>query len=154
MDLQLGPPTRRSIFPRPEDGLRAVMEQAPRMEALAVRYVETTRPYWSWFVREWRRLGTLTAALLMVGLLLHAMFGANGVVAYRQKRAEAQALQVEVNRLQKENEESAARIKALKSDPGTIEKEARTQFGYARPGEVVYVAPAPPPKSNNSRARK
>ena len=134
--------------------MRAVMEQAPRMEALAVRYVETTRPYWSWFVREWRRLGTLTAALLIVGLLLHAMFGANGIVAYRQKRAEAQALQVEVKRLQKENEKSAARIKALKSDPGTIEKEARTQFGYTRPGEVVYVAPTPPPKPTNSRARK
>ena len=134
--------------------MRAVMEQAPRMEAVAVRYVETTRPYWSWFVREWRRLGTLAAALLIVAVMLHAMFGANGVVAYRQKRAETQALQVEVNRLQKENEESAARIKALKSDPATIEKEARTQFGYTRPGEVVYVAPAPPQKQPVGSAKK
>lgn len=137
-----------------EDSLRAVMEQAPRMEALAARYVERTRPYWSWMADEWRRLGTLAAVFFIIGLMLHAMFGANGVVAYRQKRVEMQSLQTDVDRLQKENEESAARIKALKSDPQTIEKEARTQFGYTRPGEVVYVTPAPPQKPSAGRARK
>jgi cell division protein FtsB len=86
--------------------------------------------------------------------MLHAMFGANGFVAYRQKHAETQSLQADVDRLQKENEESAARIKALKSDPRTIEKEARTQFGYARPGEVVYVTPVPPQKPPTGRAKK
>lgn len=144
----------RVVLTRPEDSLRAVMEQAPRMEALAERYVDRTRPYWSWLAKEWRRLGTLAAAFFIVGLMLHAMFGANGFVAYRQKRSEMQSLQTEVDRLQKENEESATRIKALKSDPRTIEKEARTQFGYARPGEVVYVTPAPPPKPPTGRARK
>jgi cell division protein FtsB len=124
------------------------------MEALAVRWVNRTRPYWSWVLDEWRRLGTLAAAFFIIGLILHAMFGANGIVAYRQKHAEMQSLQTEVDRLQKENEESAARIKALKSDPRTIEKEARTQFGYTRPGEVVYVTPAPPQTSVPARARK
>ena len=142
------------VLPTPEDSLRAVMEQAPRMEALAVRWVNRTRPYWSWVLDEWRRLGTLAAAFFIIGLILHAMFGANGIVAYRQKHAEMQSLQTEVDRLQKENEESAARIKALKSDPRTIEKEARTQFGYTRPGEVVYVTPAPPQTSVPARARK
>lgn len=154
MDLRLGPPTRLRVLPTPEDSLRAVMEQAPRMEALAVRWVNRTRPYWSWVLDEWRRLGTLAAAFFIIGLILHAMFGANGIVAYRQKHAEMQSLQTEVDRLQKENEESAARIKALKSDPRTIEKEARTQFGYTRPGEVVYVTPAPPQTSVPARARK
>jgi cell division protein FtsB len=130
------------------------MEQAPRMEAMAVRYVDRTRPYWSWVADEWRRWGTAAAAILIVGLMVHAMFGANGIVAYRQKRAEMQSLADDVERLQKENEESANRIKALKSDPRTIEKEARTQFGYTRPGEVVYVSPAPPQKPPIGRARK
>jgi cell division protein FtsB len=142
------------VLPRPEDSLRAVMEQAPRMEAMAVRYVDRTRPYWSWVADEWRRWGTAAAAILIVGLMVHAMFGANGIVAYRQKRAEMQSLADDVERLQKENEESANRIKALKSDPRTIEKEARTQFGYTRPGEVVYVSPAPPQKPPIGRARK
>lgn len=142
------------VLPRPEDSLRAVMEQAPRMEAMAVRYVDRTRPYWSWVADEWRRLGTAAAAVLIVGVVVHAMFGANGIVAYRQKKAEMRSLADDVDRVQKENEESAARIKALKSDPRTIEKEARTQFGYTRPGEVVYVTPAPPQKAPVGRARK
>ncbi|MBZ5658566.1 MAG: septum formation initiator family protein [Acidobacteriia bacterium] len=153
MDLRLGPTTRVRILPRPEDSLRAVMEQGPRAEALAVRWVERTRPAWSWLVLEWRRLGTVAAVALILGLMLHAMFGANGMVAYRQKRAETQSLKTEVELLQKENEESGARIKALKSDPKAIEREAREQFGYARPGEVVYVAPAPPPKPPTGRAK-
>ncbi|HYU45410.1 MAG TPA: septum formation initiator family protein [Terriglobales bacterium] len=154
MDLRLGPTTRVRILPRPEDSLRVVMEQAPRAEALAVRCVERSRPVWSWVALEWRRLGTVAAVLLILALMLHAMFGANGTVAYRQKRAEMQSLKAEVERRQKENEESAARIKALKSDPKAIEKEAREQFGYARPGEVVYVTPAPPPKPPTGRAKK
>jgi len=142
------------ILPRPEDSVRVVMEQAPRAEALAVRCVERTRPVWSWVALEWRRLGTVTAVALILALMLHAMFGANGMVAYRQKRAEMQSLKTDVERLQKQNEENVSRIKALKSDPKAIEKEAREQFGYARPGEVVYVSPAPPPKPPTGRAKK
>jgi cell division protein FtsB len=153
------------ILPRPEEGLRAVIDQAmgqvkeqakdqaPRAEAVAARWVERTRPFWSWFAVEWRRLGTAAAVLLIAGLLLHAMFGANGMVVYRQKRAEMQALQSEVERLQKENSQYADQIKSLKSDPAAIEKEAREQLHYTRRGEVVYVAPDPPPKPPTGRAK-
>jgi cell division protein FtsB len=145
------------IFPHPEESLRAVLEQAkdqaPRAEAVAVRWVERTRPAWSWLAREWRRLGTASALLLIVGVLLHAMFGANGMVVYRQKRADMQSLQSEVERLQKENDRYVVQIKSLKSDPAAIEKEAREQLHYTRPGEVVYVAPDPPPKPPTGRAK-
>jgi cell division protein FtsB len=47
--------------------------------------------------------------------------------------------------LQKESDHYTEQINALQTDPKTIEKEAREQLHYARPGEVVYVAPAPPP---------
>ena len=92
--------------------------------------------------------------LLIVGIMLHAMFGANGMVIYRQKRAEMQALQSEVERLQKENNQYVDEIKALKSDPAAIEKEAREQLRYARPGEYVLVSPDPPQKPATGRARK
>ena len=177
MDLRLGPSSRVRILPRKEEGLRAVVgrgvghamgqaidqaidqamgqakDQAPKAEALAARCVECTRPVWSWLAMEWRRLGTAAAVLLFVGLLLHAMFGANGMVVYRQKRAEMQALQGEVERMQKENNQYADQIKSLKSDPAAIEKEAREQLHYTRPGEVVYVAPAPSQKPPTGRAK-
>jgi cell division protein FtsB len=157
------------ILPRGEAGLRAAMgqavghvivhvkdqakDQAPKAEAAAARWVESTRPVWSWFVLEWRRLGTAAAVVLILGLLLHAMFGANGMVIYRQKHAELQALQSEVERLQTENNQYVDQIKSLKSDPAAIEKEAREQLHYTRRGEVVYVAPAPPQKPPTGRAK-
>jgi cell division protein FtsB len=73
------------------------------------------------------------------------MLGANGMVVYRQKRAEYQNLQRELEELQKENDYYTQQVKALKTDPKTIEKEAREQLHYTRPGEVVYVAPPPAP---------
>jgi len=149
------------ILPRTEEGLRTVMnqamgqamDQAPKAEAVAARWVERTRPVWSWFVLEWRRLGTAAAILIVFGLVLHAMFGANGMVIYRQKRTEAQSLQMEVERLQRENSQYADQIKSLKSDPAAIEKEAREQLHYTRPGEVVYVAPDLPQKPPTGRAQ-
>ena len=131
----------------PEEGFRAVMQQAPRAEAVAAEWIERTRPGWTWLASEWRLLGTVASVLLIVGLLLHAIFGANGMVVYRQKRAEMQSLQAEVEQLQKENAAHADRIKQLKSDPTAIEKEAREQLHYTRKGEVVFVSPDPPKPS-------
>lgn len=129
-----------------------MMDQAPRAEAAAARWVERTRPLWSWFVEEWRRLGTAAAVVIIVGLMLHALFGANGMVIYRQKHDDLLSLQSEVERLQKENSQYVDQIKALKSDPAAIEKEAREQLHYTRRGEVVYVAPEPPAKPPTGRA--
>jgi cell division protein FtsB len=145
----------------PQAGLKAAIgrakgqarEQAPRAEAAAARWVERTRPVWSWLAMEWRRVGTAAAILLTVALLLHAMFGANGMVVYQQKRAETQTLQVEVERLQKENSHYVNQIHSLKSDPAAIEKEAREQLHYTRRGEIVYVSPGPPAKPATGRAR-
>jgi cell division protein FtsB len=156
MDLRLGPESRKRIFPRQysSEGLRAVLEeQAPRAEEMAARYVEQTRPVWSWIQSEWRRVGTIAALVLTLGLVLHAMFGANGMVVYQQKRTERLTLQSEVERLQKENDQYVDRIKALKTDHRAIEREAREQLHYTRPGEYVYVAPDPPAKPPVGRAR-
>lgn len=156
MDLRLGPQSRKRIFPRQYsgEGWRAVLEeQGPKAEEMAARYVEQTRPVWTWLQSEWRRVGTLLAMILAVGLIVHAMFGANGMVVYQQKRADRLALQGEVERLQKENDQYVERVKAMKSDHRAIEREAREQLHYARPGEIVYVAPDPPPRPPTGRAR-
>jgi len=154
MDLQLGPQSRKHFLIRPEDGFRAVMQQAPRAEAVAAEWVERTRPGWSWLARECRVVGTVAAGLVIVVVLVHAIFGANGILMYRQKRAELQALQKEVDRLQKENEQNAETIKQLKSNPAAIEKEARERLHYSRPGEVIYVAPEAAPQRPVGQAKK
>jgi len=137
----------------PEDGLRAVVEKAPQAEALAERWVEKSRPFLNVLYNDRRRLATAAVAVLTVWLFLHVMFGANGMVVYRSKRAERQKLQADIEKLQRENDLYEQRIKALQNDPQAIEKEAREQLHYARPGEVVYVEPAPVRPHNNT-ARK
>ena len=96
-----------------------------------------------------------TAAVLAVAALVayHAVFGANGMVVYEKKRTELKTVSADVDKLQKENERLSGQIKALKSDPKAIEKEAREQLRYARPGEVIYILPGqkrpdtPPPNA-------
>ena len=94
--------------------------------------------------------------VLAVWLFVHVMFGANGMVVFREKRAEYKSLQTEIGDLQKENDSYGKQIDSLKTDPKTIEKEAREKLHYTRPGEVVYVAPAPatPQPPNTNAARK
>ena len=81
-----------------------------------------------------------------VGILLcvvgyYAVFGANGLVDYQQKRRESRELDRQIKTLQEQNGTVEQEIKALKSDPKTIEKEARERLRYARPGEVIYTIP-------------
>jgi cell division protein FtsB len=130
-----------------------MVEQVPQAEALAERWVEKSRPIWSVLHAERRRLATAGVAMLAAWLFLHVMFGANGMVIYRSKRAERQKLQADIDQLQKENDLYMQQIRSLQNDPKAIEKEAREQLHYARPGEVVYVPPNPERPANNA-ARK
>jgi len=153
MDFRVVKFSKVRPFLKPEDGLRAMVEKVPQAEALAERWVEKSRPIWSVLYSERRRLATAGVAMLAAWLFLHVMFGANGMVIYRSKRSERQKLQAEIDKLQKENDLYTQQIRSLQNDPKAIEKEAREQLHYARPGEVVYVAPTPQRPSNNA-ARK
>jgi cell division protein FtsB len=143
MDLRVRRSSGIRVLLKPEDGLRSLVERAPQAEAWAGRQIEQWRPVWEWLYEARRRLATTAVVLLTAWFFLHVMFGPNGMVVYRQKRAEYHALQKENGQLQKEYDAYQQRIKSLESDPKTIEKEAREQLHYARPGEVIYVAPAP-----------
>jgi len=75
---------------------------------------------------------------------------------YRQKRSEYQDLHKKIDQVQQENDRYTQQIQGLKSDQTAIEKEAREQLGYAKPGEYVYVPPAPakPAPPANRSAKK
>ena len=153
MDFRVGKFSKVPQFLKPEDGLRAMVDRVPQAEALAERWVQRSRPIWSVLHAERRRLATAGVALLAAWLFLHVMFGANGMVIYRSKRSERQRLQADIDKLQKENDLYMQQIRSLQNDPKAIEKEAREQLHYARPGEVVYVPPALERPANNA-ARK
>jgi cell division protein FtsB len=98
----------------------------------------------SYFSRSGRRAAT-AAAFVVAGLLgYHAVFGANGISAYEQKRHQHQVLQEEIQQLKQENSRLQDHVKHLQSDPEAIEHEARVILHYAKPGEVIYAMPAAP----------
>lgn len=142
-------------FSKAGDGFRAMVERAPQAEALAATWIVRVRPWALQIYALRRRIATCAVALLAAWLFVHVMFGANGMVVYRQKRAEHQELHKRIVQVQQENERYTQQIQGLKSNQTAIEKEAREQLGYAKPGEYVYVPPAakPAPPANHS-ARK
>jgi cell division protein FtsB len=95
-----------------------------------------------WKLYRYRRRGaTLGLCLLATLVAYHVVFGANGMMVYSHKRAEHRALDKEIVDLKQENDRLAHQVNALQNDPKTIEKEAREQLRYARPGEVIYTLP-------------
>ena len=86
---------------------------------------------------------------------LHIAFGQNGMISYFHKRDESKKLEQQVLDLQQENARISKQIESLKNDPKTIEREAREQLRYARPGEVIYTLPqAPNPARTPIQAQK
>src|SRR4030081_432149 len=137
MDLRIERLPKIRVLSRPENSLRTLVERAPQAEAWADRTMARLRPALTLLYGMRRRLATGAVVVFTGRLFAHVMFGANGMGVYRQKKDEYQTLQ-------KENDRYTRQVKSLQPpDPSAIEREAREQLHYARPGEVVYVAPPP-----------
>jgi cell division protein FtsB len=136
--------------------LRKLSRALAAVTAWAAPWMERARPVWMSVYGLRRRLATMAVIVLAGSLFVHVVFGANGMVIYKRKRVELETLRQQVDRVQSENQRYTEQIQGLKSDQKAIEKEAREQLGYAKPGEVVYVAPAParPLPAQNHSARK
>lgn len=132
-----------------------MVEHAPQAEALAASWIVRVRPFITSVYLLRRRIATILVTVLAVSLFVHVMFGANGMVVYKQKRAEYELLKKQTDQVQQENDRYTQQIQGLKSDQKAIEKEAREQLGYAKPGEYVYVAPVPakptPPANHSAK---
>jgi cell division protein FtsB len=99
---------------------------------------------------SWRKVATVAAAVLAVGLGYHVMFGQNGLTAYEQKRVEARTLEQQLKSLERENGQLKGHVDRLQSDPNAIEHQAREELHYTRPGEVIYTLPDFPAESKKS----
>ena len=113
------------------------------LEAVAIKFYQARR-----------KGATLLLCLIAAWVAYHVIFGANGTMVYAHKREEHRALDKEIKELNQENERLSHHIDALKNDPKTIEKEAREQLRYARPGEVIYTFPQPTRKPSTLTAEK
>jgi len=155
MDFRVGI-SRIRVIPPPEQRLRSLTHGADQAEAWAGRVQAALEPYLTKLYELRRRIATVAVAVLAVWLFVHVTFGANGMVVYRAKKAEYERVQKDIRALQKENQQYSSEVDQLKSDPKRIEKEAREQFHYARPGEVIYVSPdkaAAQPPANRSASK-
>lgn len=85
-----------------------------------------------------RVLATLCIAALAVLIGYKVVFGANGMKVWQSKRAEVESLQKDIQHKQFEHDQLQQYVDQLqRGDPSVIEKEAREQLGYVKPGEVV-----------------
>jgi cell division protein FtsB len=73
--------------------------------------------------------------------LARALVGEMGLLALWRQQREAAALASESRRLQSGNDLLRAEIRALRSDPRSVEGIAREDLGFARPDEVVILFP-------------
>ena len=96
-------------------------------------------------IQSWRhKLATPIVVFLLCLATYYVVFSANGLMVYEKKRHESQDLDKQIKALQQQNGSMEQEVKALKSDPQTIEKEAREHLRYSRPGEVVFTIPTVP----------
>ncbi|HET6207800.1 MAG TPA: septum formation initiator family protein [Terracidiphilus sp.] len=98
-----------------------------------------------WAMRVWRPAGSVIAVGLALLLTWHVVNGKHGLSVWQQKRVEDRQLRREIEDLQQENAILRQRVEKLKSDPHAIEREARENLHYAKPGEVIYALPPVPP---------
>ena len=106
---------------------------------LARRFAVATAAY-----TQRRRIATVFVVAIAGLLGYHALFGANGVYAYRAKRNEDRILAQQLERMKQENCRLKEHVDHLKTDPDAIEYEAHVRLRYTRPDQVIVLNNAPP----------
>ncbi len=88
---------------------------------------------------HWGRIAFATALLLV-------FFGNGGFRSLARNWLELRRLNAEIVSLEKEEKELDARLKALRSGDGPVERLARRELGYIKKGEIEYRFPPPEKK--------
>jgi len=94
-----------------------------------------------WDHKTLRRNAIFVLALLSFALLMHEVFGRNGYLTLRRQKQEYSTLQQNIQRLAQDNQQLEQKIRALKTNPEAVEKQARDQLHLAKPGELIYMLP-------------
>jgi cell division protein FtsB len=115
-------------------GTRPQARSQAQTGRLARRFTVATAAY-----GQRRRIATVFAIVIAVLVGYHALFGANGVVAYRAKRSEDRVLAQQLEKMKVDNARLKSHVEHLKTDPDAIEFEAHTRLRYTRPDQVIVL---------------
>ena len=124
---------------------RAVKTAQTQPGRLARRFTVATAAY-----GQRRRIATVFAVVIAALLGYHALFGANGVIAYRAKRSEDRVLAQQLEKIKLENSRLKAHVEHLKTDPDAIEYEAHMRLRYTKPDQVIVLNNADNSTANTS----
>jgi cell division protein FtsB len=97
-------------------------------------------------------VGRLAAAALLtfaLGYIPYHVYARSGLARTIALRRDLATLKARNRDLRAENERLAREAEALRDDPAAIERVARAELGWVRPGEIIVdLAPAPdrPPR--------
>jgi len=96
--------------------------------------------------RERRRRVVFAAVALFLGTIFvagsaAALVGERGYLGVRHSRQELANLKATVDKKQADVMALKKEVDRLKSDPGALEKIAREELGFVKPGEVSFLLP-------------
>ncbi len=86
-----------------------------------------------------KRLLLTLALCAILALVGRSILGDRGLFEVWRKKSAHQQLSAEVQALRDENASLHRQIEALRHDPLAIERIAREELGYVRPGEISFV---------------
>ena len=85
-----------------------------------------------------QRVALAIATVASTVLITAVVFGSRGLFHLRTLTSEQDELGRRIALLLHENEQLRNRIHRLRTDDRTLERLARGQLGFTRPGEVIY----------------
>jgi cell division protein FtsB len=82
----------------------------------------------------------VAAALLALtfGYLPYLIYTHSGFANYLRLRTDLRSIQAQNGHLRAENDRLQREVEALQTDPRALERVARTELGWVRPGEVIF----------------
>ncbi|MBI5623899.1 MAG: septum formation initiator family protein [Elusimicrobia bacterium] len=95
--------------------------------------------FYRFILRHWARL--LLSAFLFV-----VFFGNQGFRSLVRNWLELRHLRAEIAALEREQARLSGRLKSSKNSDAALERMARRELGFVKPGEIEYRFPPPSPE--------
>jgi len=88
-----------------------------------------------------QRIALVAAAIVSAALVGAVVFGSHGLLHLRALKSEERAISQRIAGLLLESRQLRYRLQRLRSDDRYLERLAREELGFVRPGEIVYRFP-------------